>query len=58
MEAVKLLLKGHFPNSYTFGVKVFFRFGGKGSVTELINESINDKGVYRTAPVTPGLLKT
>ena len=23
-----------------------------------INESMNDKGVYRTAPATPGLLKS
>ena len=26
-------------------------------LTELTNESINDKAVYRTAPATPGLLK-
>ena len=32
---------------------VYWRFGGKGWVGELINY----KGVYRTAPATPGLLK-
>ena len=26
-------------------------------INELINELINDKAVYRTAPATPGLLK-
>ena len=26
-------------------------------LTELIDESINDEAVYRTAPATPGLLK-
>ena len=25
-------------------------------MTQLINQSINDDGVYRTAPATPGLL--
>ena len=27
-------------------------------MTRLINESINDEAVYRTAPATPGLLNT
>ena len=27
-------------------------------MTDLINERINDEAVYRTAPATPGLLKT
>ena len=27
-------------------------------ITELINESINYEGVYRTAPATPGLLNS
>ena len=26
-------------------------------MTQLINQSINDDGVYRTAPATPGLLR-
>ena len=26
-------------------------------MTDSINQSINNKGVYRTAPATPGLLK-
>ena len=32
--------------------------GGKGSLTESIDESIKDKAVCRTAPVTLGLLNT
>ena len=35
-----------------FGVMIFWRFGGKASVTDLIN----DGGVCRTTPATPGLL--
>ena len=27
-------------------------------MTDLINESMNDEAVYRTAPATPGLLIT
>ena len=27
-------------------------------MTDLINESVNDEAVYRTAPATPGLLIT
>ena len=27
-------------------------------LTQLMNESINDEAVYRTAPATPGLLNT
>ena len=30
--------------------------GTKGSLNELMNELMNDKAVYRTAPATPGLL--
>ena len=33
------------------------RYFHKVLLTELINESINDGGVCRTAPATPGLLK-
>ena len=27
------------------------------TVTDLMNESVNNKGVCRTAPATPGLIK-
>ena len=37
------------------GVMMFRRLGGKGSVTDLINQSISDEGVCRRAPATPGL---
>ena len=30
--------------------------GGKGSLTELINQLMSDEAVCRTAPATPGLL--
>ena len=32
-------------------------FTNPQSVTEIINQSVSDKVVYRTAPATPGLLK-
>ena len=35
---------------------MFWRFGGKGLLTESLNESSNDEAVCRTAPATPGLL--
>ena len=35
---------------------ILWRSGGKGWLTELINESMNDEAVYRTAPAIPGLL--
>ena len=37
-------------------IMIFFWFGGKGSLTESMNEWINDEGDCRTAPATPGLL--
>ena len=42
------------PSSYALGVKVFWRYFHKGRVTE----SMNHKGVCRTALTTPGLLFT
>ena len=39
-----------------FGVKVFWRFEGKGWLTDWINERMNYEDVCRTALVTPGLL--
>ena len=35
---------------------ISWRLGGKGSRTDWLNYLINDKGVYRTVPATPGLL--
>ena len=37
---------------------VFWRYFQKGSLTELINQLMNDKGVCRTASATPSLLIT
>ena len=51
-RGVNILSKFQLPSSYGLGVLMFWRFGGKGRVTRLMN----DKGVYRTAPTTPGLL--
>ena len=31
-------------------------FGGKGSVSQSVNQSVNDEAVCRTAPSTPGLV--
>ena len=43
--------------SFLFGkLRPMRSFGGKGWLTELMNEWINDKGDYRTAPATPSLL--
>ena len=41
-----------------FGGEVIWRPGGKGWLAELINESMNDKGVCKKALATPGLLLT
>ena len=43
-------------SSYSLWFLIFGRFGGKGSLTESINEWISDKGFCRTAPATPDLL--
>ena len=53
---VNILSKFQLPSSYGLGVMIIRSFGGKGSLTESINEWINDKGDCRTAPATPGLL--
>ena len=39
-------------SSNGFGVMIFWRFGGKASVTDLFNDQV----VCRTAPATLGLL--
>ena len=54
---VNILSKFQVPSSYGLGVKIFWRYFGK-RVTQFINLSINNKGVCRTAPATPGPLIT
>ena len=49
---VNILSKFQPPRSYCLWFMILWRSGGKGS----LNESVNDKAVYRTAPATPGLL--
>ena len=44
------------PDTWHLGMKVSWRFWTKGSVPQLMNEWMNYKGVYRTAPATTGLL--
>ena len=44
---------GGWTFSYRLWFMILWRSGGKGS----LNESVNDKAVYRTVPATPGLLK-
>ena len=46
------------PSSYGLGWTVSWIFWTKGSPNESMNKLINDKGVYRTAPATPGLLNS
>ena len=48
--------KFQLPSSYCLWFMIILRSGGKGWLNYLINESINDEAVYRTAPATPGLL--
>ena len=50
---MNILSKFQLPSSYCLWFMILWRSGGKG----WLNESMNDKAVYRTAPVTPGLLK-
>ena len=52
---VNILSKFQLPSSYRLWFMILWRSGGKGWITELINEWMNDKAVYRTAPATPGL---
>ena len=54
---VNIPSKFQVPNSYGLCVMMIRSFGGKGPLTELMNEWINDKGDCRTAPAKPGLLK-
>ena len=49
---VNVLLKFQFSSSYGLGVMMSLRFGGKGSLSQIIRNG----AVCRTAPATPGLL--
>ena len=53
-KEVNILSTFQVPSSYGFGVNVFWRFGGKGSLSYLVN----DKAICKTAPATPGMLNT
>ena len=50
----KILSKFQPPSSCGLGFIIFWRFGGKWWLTDWVNH----KGVFRTAPTTPGLLNT
>ena len=49
---VNILSKFQLSSSNSLGFMIFWRSGGKGSLSKLTN----DKAVCRTAPATPGLL--
>ena len=49
---VNILSKFQLPSSYGLWFMIFWRFGGKGLLTDWLNH----EGVCRTAPATPGLL--
>ena len=51
---VNILSKFQLPSSYCLWFMILWRSGGKG----WLNESMNYEAVYRTAPATPGLLKS
>ena len=53
---VNILSKFKLSSSNGLGYMMLWISGGKGSLSELINQWINDEAVYRTAPATPGLL--
>ena len=53
----RLTLSQNFRSlAHTVRIIMFWRLGEKGWPAELINEWISDKGVFRTAPATPGML--
>ena len=51
-----ILSKFQLPSSYGLWFMISWRLGGKGWLTHSLTQSINDEGVCRTAPATPGLL--
>ena len=44
--------------SNQWGVAATYRYFHKSSLNESVNQLISDEAVYRTAPATPGLVKT
>ena len=54
---VNLLSKFQLSSFYGLGVKVFWIYFNKWWRSQSVNKLINEKGVCRTAPATPGLLK-
>ena len=44
------------PSSYGLGETMFGRSGGKGSLTQSVNELMSNKGDCRAAPASSGLL--
>ena len=55
---VNIFSKFQLPSSSGLWFMIFWRLGGKGSLTHSLNEWINYGGDCRTAPATPGLLKS
>ena len=49
-EGGNILLKFQLPSSDCLWFMILWRSGGKGSLNDWINESMNHKAVYRTAP--------
>ena len=58
MVRVNILSKFQLPSSYGLGWTVSWRFWTKGWLNDWMNQWMNDKGIYRTAPATPGMLMT
>ena len=54
LGGVNILSKFQLPSSSCLRFMILWGSGGKGS----LNQSMNHEAVYRTAPATPGLLKT
>ena len=52
-----LFSKCQLSSSYNFGIKFVWRYFLKGSLTELMNQVTNDKGVFKTAPASRGLFR-
>ena len=53
---VDILSKLQLSTSNGLGVMMFWRSGGKGSLSDSVKESTNQKAVWRTNPATPGML--
>ena len=54
---VNIVSQFQVPSSYSLGVKVFWKFWGKGWVSHLMNESISEQDVCRSATAKPGLIR-